>query len=429
MTESQLLEHHFDRLFPLDRSLTGNGVRQSLDILKTWIETLKTYEIPAQTSVFDWIVPHEWNVAHAHITTPDGNKICDFKQNNLHLLGYSTAYEGQLTLDQLKPHLHTLPTQPNAIPYITSYYKQRWGFCLTHDDYLKLPQKGLYTVSIDATHDPKGSLTYADAIIEGKTDQEILISTYICHPSMANNELSGILVASMLYQRLKTLPETPFYTYRFVFVPETIGSIVYLSKHGEHLKQKLEGGLVATCVGLNAPFTYKKSKQANANIDLVAAHILKHKAKDNHSVIDFFPQGSDERQYCSPGFNLPVGSLMRTMYWIYPEYHTSLDNKSIIDFEAMVQTVDMYQNICKAMELNQKYINLCPFGEPMLSKRNLMTDLSTKNKQDQHFKNMVWILSYSDGNCSLLDIAEKQNICILDYQDALRDLKNNQLIQ
>ncbi len=307
----QKLEEYFDRLWPINRSLTGNGVRKSLEILSEIVEFNIT-EVPSGTVCFDWTVPPEWNIVEGWVKDSSGKTIIDFKEHNLHILGYSEPVKGKFTYDELQPHLYTLPEQPELIPYLTSYYKRRWGFCMSHIEFEKLDKAETYEVFIDSTLDDNGSMTIAEATIKGTTDETILLSTYICHPSMANNELSGPLVASFIYNQLKTIPNLR-YTYKFIFVPETIGSIYYLSKNGENLKENLTAGFVITCIGDPGVFTYKKSRRGDALPDR-AAEIILSQTESNFNIIDFFPSGSDERQFCSPGFNLPVGSLIRTMY-------------------------------------------------------------------------------------------------------------------
>ncbi|MCX7729307.1 MAG: DUF4910 domain-containing protein, partial [Bacteroidia bacterium] len=363
----KVLEQYFDRLFPICRSITGNGVRETLKILSEIIP-LNIYEIPTGTEVFDWTIPKEWNIQDAYIKTPDGRKICNFKEHNLHVVNYSVPVSKKITLDELKKHLHTLPNKPHAIPYVTSYYKENWGFCMTYEEYQTLPKSGEYEVVINSslTH---GSLTYADCVLQGESKDEILISTYVCHPSMANNELSGPLVSMFLYQQLAQLKKRK-YTYRFVFVPETIGALVYLKKHGEYLKRYCKAGYVVTCIGDRGIFHYKQSKYANTLADKAAIHTLQH-SKKLFRVLPFYPGGSDERQYCSPAFNLPVGSLMRTPYREFPEYHTSLDNKDFISFQSIQESIEMYFNIMLTLEVNEKYLNTMPYGEQQLSKRGL----------------------------------------------------------
>ncbi|RPD91719.1 DUF4910 domain-containing protein [Aureibaculum marinum] len=402
------LEKYFDRLWPINRSLTGDGNRETLDILSEIIP-LTIHEVPSGTQCFDWIVPPEWNAKEAWIKDEHGNTIVDFAVNNLHLLGYSVPFEGELTFNELKEHLYTLPKQPDLIPYLTSYYSRRWGFCMSHNQFQKLDKNGIYTVKIDSSLDEKGAMTYGDLVLKGKSDKEILLTTYICHPSMANNELSGPLVTAFIYNQLKD--KENYYTYRFVFAPETIGSIYYLSQYGEYFKQNLEAGFVVTCVGDDGQFTYKKSRRGNSLPDRAVYTILK-QTESEFKVIDFAPRGSDERQYCSPGFNLPVVLLLRTTYGQYAEYHTSGDNKDFISFAAMEKTILKYVEILTLIEKNKKYINQFPYCEPQLGKRGLYPTLSEKEKAIE-IDAMMWMLNYSDGDHDLLDIIEK---CNIDYK-------------
>ena len=360
------LEHYFDRLWPICRSISGNGLRESFGILKEVIP-LKTYEIPTGTKVFDWTIPKEWNIDDAYIISPDGKKYVTLK-NNLHVVNYSIPVDKEVDYEELFKHLHTLNNQPNAIPYITSYYKETWGFCISKKELDKLPKKGKYRVFIKSSLE-NGSITYGDLVLPGNSKKEILFSTYLCHPSMANNELSGPLCLAFLYQKIKKLKNRK-YTFRFIIAPETIGTIAYLSKYGMDLKNNLLAGYVMTCCGDNAPFIYKRSKNENSLTDRLAHHVLKHQ-KLKYKSIPFSVGGSDERQYCSPGFNMPVGSLTRSIYQSYKEYHTSLDNKDFISFSSMTETIDLYFSFIKALELNDYYLNTNLFCEPQLSKRGL----------------------------------------------------------
>ena len=396
------LEAYFDRLWPLNRSLTGDGNRQSLDILSE-ILPLQSYEVPSGTPCFDWEIPPEWNVREAYILDQNGHEVVNFQRNNLHLLGYSTPVDRELSFEELRPHLHTIPEQPELIPYRTSYYQSTWGFCLSHRQLESLDLNGRYRVVIDAELNDEGSLTYADLVLPGRSKQEILFSTYICHPSMANNELSGPLVTAFLGREL--MKRELQWTYRFVFVPETIGPIYYLSKHGEHLKEQLRAGYVVTTVGDAGDFTYKRSRRGDAEADRAAELVLA-QTEDNYLVEDFFPIGSDERQYCSPGFNLPVGSLMRTRYYNYPEYHTSGDNKDLISFEALAASVEKYLQVVEVLEHNGRYRSLLPYGEPQLGKRGLYPPVGAPNRPQQ-VEAMMWVLNLADGEHSLLDMAER----------------------
>lgn len=424
MTLPEQLEHYFDRLWPICRSLTGDGVRASLSILQEAIP-LQVHEVASGTPAFDWEVPDEWNIRDAYILAPDGRKIADFQQNNLHVLGYSTPIDQEMSWDELAPHLYTLPDMPDAIPYLTSYYNRNWGFCLTHREWETLPHTGAYRVKIDSTLAP-GSMTWGDLILPGTTDREILFSTYVCHPSMANNELSGPLVAAFLYQKIAAMPERRF-TYRFVFAPETIGIIHYLSRHGMHMKEVTEAGYVLTCVGDAGDYVLKQSKRGNSLADQVAAHVLKHQPVP-HTINPFFAIGSDERQYCSPGFNMPVASVTRSMYHRYKEYHTSLDNKDFISFEAMEKTIDMYFNIVQVLEANQIPVNTNPYCEPRLGKRGLYSPVGGLKERSKWMPMMMHLLAYADGSRSLLEIAELQHELVLDYLPIVHALRDAGLL-
>lgn len=421
----QELEAYFDRLWPLNRSLTGNGNRETIGILSELID-LRSQEVPSGSACFDWTVPPEWNVKEAWIKDPAGNKIADFSVCNLHLLGYSVPVNRKMPLSELKENIYTLPEQPDLVPYLTSYYKERWGFCMSHTQFTQL-QDGIYEVFIDSVLDYHGSMTIADAVLQGNSDREILFSTYICHPSLASNELSGPLVAAFIYRELAKI-ENRHYTYRFVFIPETIGSICYLSKYGDHLKKKLDAGYVITCIGDPGNFTYKKSRQGNSLSDR-AAEIVLQQTEPSYIVEDFFPGGSDERQYCSPGFNLPVGSLMRTRYGRYPEYHTSADNKSFLSFDAMEKSVTKYLDIINVFENNFYYKNLMPFCEPQLGKRGLYPTLGSQKKTTDFVEKMMWVLNLSDGSNDLISISERSKMPVMELIPVVKKLEENGILR
>lgn len=420
------LEKYFDRLWPITRSLTGNGNRETLKILSELID-VKITEIPSGTQCFDWNVPAEWNIKEAWIKNSKGEKIVDFSKNNLHILGYSEPFKANLSFEELKPHLYTLPDQPDLIPYLTSYYKRRWGFCISHNQFLELDKNDKYEIFIDSSLDENGSMTIGEAIIRGKSEKEILFSTYICHPSLANNELSGPLVSAFIYSKLKERKNIK-YTYRFIFVPETIGSIHSLSVNGERWKKNLQAGFVVTCIGDAGKFTYKKSRRGNSLPDRVVETIL-NQTESEFDIVDFFPTGSDERQYCSPGFNLPVGSLMRTMYGKYPEYHTSADNKDFISFEAMQKSVLKYLEIIEVLERNEKYLNKYPFCEPQLGKRGLYPTLGSQKGTENFVTAMAWILNLADGTNDLLSISEKSKIPISQLIPVIDRLLENGILE
>jgi aminopeptidase-like protein len=413
------LEKYFDRLWPICRSISGDGLRESLRILNE-VMPMNMVEVPSGKTVFDWTVPKEWNVRDAYIITPDGKKIADFKTNNLHLVNYSSPINKEVSWEDLKNHLHTVPEIPEAIPYITTYYRENWGFCISQKEYNTLSHEGQYKVFIDSTLED-GHLTYGECVLKGSSDEEIFFSTYLCHPSMANNELSGPLALSFLYKEIAAMP-TRRYTYRFLIAPETIGVIAFLADKGEYLKKHMQAGYVLTCVGDPGNFTYKRSKRKTSAADRAAEHILKHSGK-NHRVIEFSVGGSDERQYCSPGFNLPVGSLMRTPYQQYKEYHTSLDDKNFISFEALEETVKMYSDIVKLLELNEKYYNVVSHCEPQLGKRGLYPSGINPlfNRDELHRR--LHFLSFADGEKDLIEIAEWRNENALLYEQTVHECR------
>lgn len=420
------LEKYFDRLWPINRSLTGNGNRETLKILSEIID-LEVKEVPSGTECFDWKVPPEWNIKEAWIKNSKGEKIVDFSKSNLHILGYSEAFQGNLSFEELKSHLYTLPDQPDLIPYLTSYYSRRWGFCISHNQFLELDKNDNYEIFIDSSLDENGSMSIGEAIIKGKSEKEILFSTYICHPSLASNELSGPLVSAFIYSKLKEQKELK-YTYRFIFVPETIGSIYSLSVNGEYWKKNLQAGFVITCIGDDGKFTYKKSRRGNSFPDRAVEAIL-NQTESEFNIVEFFPSGSDERQYCSPGFNLPVGSLMRTMYGKYPEYHTSADNKDFISFEAMKKSVLKYLEIIEVLESNEKYINKMPFCEPQLGKRGLYPTLGSQKGTEDFVTAMMWILNLTDGTNDLISISEKSKIPISQLIPVIDRLIENGILE
>ncbi|MFN5183944.1 MAG: DUF4910 domain-containing protein [Bacteroidota bacterium] len=419
------IEKYFDRLWPICRSITGNGLRESLKILQELIP-LNLTEIPSGAKVFDWEIPQEWNIKDAYLLTPNGKKICDFKVNNLHLVNYSIPVNMEIEYENLLPHLHYIENLPDAIPYITSYYKRTWGFCLTYNDFKSLPKSGTYRVVIDSSLN-NGSLTYGDILLEGESEKEILFSTYLCHPSMANNELSGPLVLSLLYKRISQIKNRK-YSYRFVVAPETIGIIAYLFKHGMQLKENLSAGYVITCCGDKGDFTYKRSKRGNSLADKIAEHVLSYSGRKFNSE-NFSVGGSDERQYCSSGFNLPVGSLTRSMYQRYKEYHTSLDNKSFINFSSILESVDMYESFFRALELNALYESEILFCEPNLGKRDLYPNVVNPLADRKKIHNLLHFLSYADGKIDLLEIAEKRGVSIFDFAEIVQTCISKDLIK
>jgi aminopeptidase-like protein len=390
-------------LYPICRSITGDGVRKTHEMIDKHVK-LDRYEIPTGTQVFDWQVPKEWNIKDAYIIDPSGKKIVDFKNSNLHVLNYSTPINAKMSLAELKPHLFTLPEQPDAIPYLTSYYKENWGFCLSHNQFLKL-QDGEYQVVIDSTL-KDGHLTYGEFYLKGKQDSEILISCYTCHPSLCNDNLSGVVLTTFLAKTLSKLSLN--YSYRFLYIPETIGAITWLSIN-EKNAHKIKSCLVVTCVGDAGNLTYKKSIHDDAEIDRIAINVLKTSGQD-YKVIDFFPPGSDERQFSSPGFNIPAGLLMRTPFPDFPEYHTSLDNLEFMKSQKLADTFVKYIDIIYILENNRTYINLNPKCEPQLGKRNLYSQVGSQKDGYVDEFSILAVLNLSDGKHSLLDISERSGI-------------------
>lgn len=422
------IESLFDRLWPLNRSLTGNGNRETLKILSEIIP-LKITEVACGTKCYDWEIPPEWNVKEAWIKDSLGNKIIDFSVNNLHLLGYSEPVHKKMYLKELKNHLYTLPEQPQAIPYRTSYYEKRWGFCMPYSQFLTLSDTEEYEVYIDASYNNAGSMTVAEAEIKGKTNKTIYITSYICHPSMANNELSGPLVMCLLYHLIKSNINSPNYTYKFLLMPETIGSIWYLSTHTTEIINNCISGIVLTCIGDNAPFTLKKSRIGTSILEKSIEYLLEAKfGSDSYKKYDFFPLGSDERQYCSPGFNLPFCSLTRSMYGEYKEYHTSLDNKDFISFSALKESAYFLMQSIEIVESNNIYINQFPFCELKLSKRGLYPTLSAPNSRTEIINAYMWILNYSDGQHDLMWISEKSHINFFTIKEAADILLNHKIL-
>jgi aminopeptidase-like protein len=355
---------------------------------------------------------------------PGGQRILDVADNNLHLLNYSVPFCGTLSRSELDAHLHSRPDMPEAIPYVMSYYEPRWGFCLSDQQRQALPD-GDYQIVID-TELFDGALTLSEAVLPGKEEDEVLISTYTCHPSLANNELSGPLVTAFLYRRLATWSERRL-TYRFVFVPETIGAICYLAKRGEHLREQLVAGYVVSCVGIDTDFTYKRSRRGNSLADRAALYALKHFGSP-YRVRDFVPMGSDERQYCSPGFDFPVGSLMRGAHGDYPEYHTSLDNKALLDFAALQGSIDAYEAIMRALDRNVSFRNLLPHGEPQLGRRGLYPTLGNVDKSER-VEAMMWVVNLSDGEHDLLAIAERSGLPLEALWQAARTAEDAGIVE
>jgi len=384
-------------LFPICRSITGNGVRSTLERLARDIP-LERVEIPSGTQVLDWTVPREWNIRDAYIKDSSGHKIVSFKDSNLHVVSYSVPIHERLSLDQLRPHLHTDPEHPDWIPYRTTYFKEDWGFCLPHSRLEDL-SSGEYEVRIDSTLED-GHLSMGECVIRGATDAEILISAHVCHPSMCNDNLSGVVVAACLAGHLAKASTN--YSYRFILAPGTIGAIAWLATH-EDVLDKVHAGLVLACIGDAGPPTYKRSRRSNTEIDRAAARVV------GHRVEEFVPYGYDERQYCSPGYDLPVGCLTRTPYERFPEYHTSADDLDFVRPAHLADSVDTILRILDVIENNRTYINLYPKGEPRLGARGLYRSVGGSASPINELA-LLWVLNLSDGDHSLLDISERSGM-------------------
>lgn len=409
-------------LYPICRSITGNGVRETLDIVSQIIP-LKIHEIPTGTNVFDWQVPKEWNIRDAYIKDESGKKIVDFSINNLHVVSYSIPVNKQLSLEELKPYLYSLPDKPDWIPYRTSYYEETWGFCLSHNQLQSL-KEGTYEVFIDSTLS-QGSLTLAEYIVKGQTTKEVLITAHTCHPSLANDNLSGIGLSVYLARALSKTK--PYYTYRFLFMPGTIGSITWLATNEDKVKN-IEHGLVLSCVGDKGGPTYKKSRRGDAMVDLAMQHVLKH-CEFNEVIEDFSPYGYDERQFCSPGFNLPMGLFERSKYGQYPEYHTSADNLSLISPDSLAESYQIVRSCVDILENNKRYINKNPKCEPQLGKRGLYNAIGGDNETARKQLAMLWVLNQSDSHSSLLDIATKSDIPFHLIHEVAKLLENHDLLK
>lgn len=417
----QAMYDFVSELFPVCRSLTGEGVRHTLAAIHEHLPGLAIHEVPSGTEVFDWRVPDEWNIRSARLIGPDGKTIVDFKNNNLHVVGYSEPVDIELPLEELQLHLHSLPELPDAIPYVTCYYKRYWGFCLPHRLRETL-SPGRYRAVIDATLEP-GHLTYGELILHGMTDHEILLSTYICHPSLANNELSGPAVATWLAKWLMKKPRR--HTYRIVFIPETIGSITYLSRNMRRMKDNTIAGFNLTCMGDNRCFSYLPSRLGGTLADQTAKHVLKHIAPDYISY-SFRERGSDERQYCSPGIDLPVCTVMRSKYGTYPEYHTSLDDLKFVTPSGLGASFEALRLCLYCLEQNDTMI-AAVMCEPQLAKRGLYPNISTGGRNDL-VRNMMDLLAYSDGKHDLLTIADMIDVPMWELIDLTEKLKANGLL-
>lgn len=402
-------------LYPICRSITGEGVRETLRIIQKRVP-LEIQEVPSGTKVFDWTVPLEWNIADAYVMNRAGKRVIDFQSHNLHLMSYSVPVRKKMGLEELRPHLFSLPAHPEWIPYRTSYYKENWGFCMRHVDFEELSDEE-YDVVIDSTLQA-GSLTYGELYLPGETSDEVLISCHVCHPSLCNDNLSGITVAVKLAETMAARSRR--YSYRFLFIPGTIGSITWLAQN-EQIVPRIRHGLVITGVGDAGNVTYKKSRQGNAEIDRATTHVLRHSG-EAHSIIDFFPYGYDERQYCSPGFNLPVGCFMRTPHGQYPEYHSSADNFDLIRSESLSRSYADCLQIFELLEGNRVYVSQNPRCEPQLGRRGLYRAVAGQQENQLRELALLWVLNMSDGRHALLDIADRANLPFGQIQSAAEAL-------
>jgi aminopeptidase-like protein len=403
-------------LYPICRSITGDGLRQSLRILQR-LAPLELHEVPTGTPVFDWVVPKEWNLRAARLVAPGGEVVADAARLNLHVVNYSAPFRGKVSRAELDAHLHSLPDQPGLVPYRTSYYREDWGFCLAQEVRARLPE-GTYDVLVDTTLAP-GALTYGELVVPGVQEDEVLVSTHCCHPSLANDNLAGMVVAATLAKLLGGV--APRYTYRFLFVPGTIGAITWLALN-EARASRIAHGLVLACLGDAGRMTYKRSRRGHAEIDRAVAHVLARSGAD-HAVRDFTPYGYDERQYCSPGFDLPVGALTRTPHGEYPEYHTSGDDPALVRPDRLVDSLRRCLETFEVLEGNRTWLNLSPKCEPQLGRRGLYGAVGGQSHAVASQLALLWVLNLSDGHHTLLDVAERSGLAFGELRVAARALE------
>lgn len=411
------------RLYPICRSITGEGVRESLNIIKEYIP-LNIKSLASGTKVFDWTIPKEWSIRQAYIKNSKGEKFCDFSVNNLNVVNYSIPINTKMKLEELKKYIHTIPAKPDWIPYVTSYYKENWGFCMSYNEFIKL-QDDDYEVYIDSEL-IQGELNYGEVYLEGECKEEFLISTYICHPSLCNDNLTGPALITHIIKEL--IKHKHKYSYRFLFVPETIGAISWLANNEDKV-EKIKYGIVATCLGDSGKMMYKRSKRGNTDIDRIVEKVFRD-CNSPLEIINFFPWGSDERQFCSPGFNLPVGSLTRSMYSRFPEYHTSGDNLNFVKSEFLQDSFIKYMMVIFYVENNNKYININPKCEPQLGKRGLyraVNDRTNNFVSDEYL--MLTLLSYSDGQTDLLDISNRSGMSFINLYNNAKLLEKAELLK
>ena len=423
MSEGQIMYDLAARMFPICRSITGNGFRKSLNIIREIVPDIEIHEVSTGAQVFDWAIPNEWNCNGGGIYRLNGEKVVDFTDTNLHILGYSTPIDEIISRDELLEHIYTQPDQPDWIPYVTSYYKERWGFCMSENQ-KKTLSDDKYHVVIKSTLEP-GSLTYGDLLIPGDSEEEILFSTYLCHPSMANNELSGPVLQTELIKYVKEL-KSRRYSYRFVFIPETIGSITYCSRNLEILQKNVKAGFVLSCVGDNRTYSYIETPYGDTLADRVLKNVL-YFHYPNFKQYSFLKRGSDERQYCSVGVELPVCGFCRSKYGEYPEYHTSADNMDLISPEGLQGAYDVMIKVIDTLENNYHYRILCK-GEPQLGKRGLYPTVSQKGSYDavlvlKHF------IAYADGRNDLIGISDRIDVPTAELIEIKNELMANGLLE
>ncbi|RIL07696.1 MAG: peptidase M28 [Proteobacteria bacterium] len=408
-------------LLPFPRAMTGDGVRRTLAVVGRHLP-LAVHEVPSGSQVLDWVVPPEWNVREAWIAGPDGRRVADLRDSTLHLASYSEPVRARMTLAELRPHLFSLPERPDWIPYRHFFHRAGWGFCLPHRRLEALPD-GEYEVCIDATLAP-GSLTYGEAVIRGETDADVLLCAHVCHPALCNDNLSGIALLSLLGAYLDRM--RPRLGYRLLFAPVTIGAICWLARNAAVLP-RIQHGLVVTLLGDPGPFTYKRSRRGDAPIDRALAHVLRHAGP--HALRDFSPVGYDERQFGSPGFDLPVGCLMRTPHGEFPEYHTSADDLSFVRPEALSASLGVVLAAIGVLERDARYENLCPRGEPQLGRRGIYRTLATRGGGAELEQAVLWVLNLSDGRHGLLDIAERSGLAFDRIHAAAAVLREHGLLR
>lgn len=403
VTVGQEMYTLIEELYPICRSITGDGLRETLRLVQKHIP-LAIHEVPSGTPVFDWTVPREWNIRDAYVKNARGERVIDFRDSNLHVMSYSVPVRKTMPLAELREHLYTLPDHPDWIPYRTSYYHEDWGFCLSHKQYLALADEE-YEVCIDSSLE-EGYLTYGELVLDGESGDQVLLSCHACHPSLCNDNLSGVALATFLARHLGSVARR--LSYRFLFIPGTIGSITWLSRNQGNAA-RIKHGLVVACVGDPGRTTYKKSRRGDAEVDQAVAHVLAHSGQD-YQVEDFSPYGYDERQYCSPGFNLPVGCLMRTPYGRYPEYHTSADNLELVRPEHLADSFNKYLAVLAVLENNERYVSTNPCCEPQLGKRGLYGSIGGQARKQVDQFALLWVLNMADGQHTLLDIADRSGL-------------------